>query len=176
MVYSVGTDWNFAFLSYGESWKSHRKTFVSKFGIRKAVDYLELQENLTKQVLRRLLRTPENFLDHLQLYGFSPFNLQTFLLRSQINLKARGSINNEGSIWDRFGIRKRQVHSQYPGSLRSAFRGIETYRLSCRKHPNRLVKEFFKENNQTNTYMFSEARQLLLARRFGRKEHRPNAQ
>jgi len=66
---TVGTDWNFAFSPYGEDWRRQRKTFVSRFGIKKALDYLELQESMTKQVLRRLLQTPDDFYNHLQLHA-----------------------------------------------------------------------------------------------------------
>lgn len=68
MVIRLGIEWNFAFFPYGEAWRRHRKTFVSEFGVRKADGYLGIQEKLTKQVLRRLLQTPEDFRDHLQLY------------------------------------------------------------------------------------------------------------
>lgn len=63
----VDVDWNIAFVPYGERWRRRRKTFVSRFGIRKADDYSELQESMTKKSLRRLLHTPEDFLELLQL-------------------------------------------------------------------------------------------------------------
>ncbi|KLO17679.1 cytochrome P450 [Schizopora paradoxa] len=66
---TVGLDWNFAFFPYGEAWRLHRKIFVSEFGVRQANGYLGLQEKLTKHLLHRLLQTPEDFLNHLQLHS-----------------------------------------------------------------------------------------------------------
>ncbi|KLO17677.1 cytochrome P450 [Schizopora paradoxa] len=66
---TVGVDWNFAFIPYGEAWRRQRKIFISEFGVRKVDGYVGIQERLTKQVLRRLLQNPDDFLNHLQLHS-----------------------------------------------------------------------------------------------------------
>lgn len=62
-------DWNFALMSYGNTWRRLRKVFASKLGIRKAfVNYGSIQERITGRLLCRLAQSPEDFLKHLRLH------------------------------------------------------------------------------------------------------------
>lgn len=63
----MGHDWNFGFFPYGESWRVHRRLFVSKYGPNAAHLYYPVQEYVAGKLLQRLSNTPEDFLDHLRL-------------------------------------------------------------------------------------------------------------
>lgn len=64
---SMGHEWNFGFMPYGETWRKHRRMFVSKFGPANVHVYNPIQERASGQLLEKLLNTPEDFLDHLRL-------------------------------------------------------------------------------------------------------------
>ncbi len=61
-------DWNFALMSYGNTWRRLRKVFASKLGIRKAfVNYGSIQETYNGTASMSVAQSPEDFLKHLRL-------------------------------------------------------------------------------------------------------------
>ncbi|KLO17645.1 cytochrome P450 [Schizopora paradoxa] len=66
---TAGTSWNFGLTPYGESWRLQRKIFVNKFGVQKANEHTKFQEDSMKPLLRLLLQSPEQFLDHIELHA-----------------------------------------------------------------------------------------------------------
>ncbi|KAK1230783.1 hypothetical protein PQX77_006117 [Marasmius sp. AFHP31] len=62
----MGWDWHFGFKVYGDEWRARRRTFLQIFH-QKAARQFEPQEiKHTRNLLRRLLDKPEDFLGHLQ--------------------------------------------------------------------------------------------------------------
>lgn len=85
--FSIGFDWNFAFMPYGDEWKGmpprthllaetatlnrdpkeRRKIFAQAFGIHKAGQYRPPLLQHVRNFLLLLLEDPDHFLDHLRL-------------------------------------------------------------------------------------------------------------
>ncbi|KLO16916.1 cytochrome P450 [Schizopora paradoxa] len=83
---SMGMDWNFGLMPYGNLWRRLRKVFTSKLGIRKAfVNYAEVQQGVMGQLLRRLEHSPEDFLDHLRLH------IEQLMMKAVYGLHAESS-------------------------------------------------------------------------------------
>lgn len=63
----MGLDWNFGLIHYGDSWRKHRRMFVSKFGGSVVQKFYPILERSTALLLERLLESPEEFIDHIRL-------------------------------------------------------------------------------------------------------------
>lgn len=59
--------WDYGFLPYGDEWKTHRKLFMSKFGIAPVKKYRPCQAKVVPRLLKRLLKSPDAFVEHYKL-------------------------------------------------------------------------------------------------------------
>ena len=65
----VGLGWSFAFQTYGPEWRDGRKMVHHEFSADAFKKYRPVLMKETQKVLRRLLRSPEHFMDHMQKYA-----------------------------------------------------------------------------------------------------------
>ncbi|KAF8506214.1 cytochrome P450 [Gautieria morchelliformis] len=62
----AGFDWNLATMRYGDKWRRHRKMFHQSFHLTAVTAYTSIQEKRTKELLYRLRKSPDNFLEHIR--------------------------------------------------------------------------------------------------------------
>ncbi|KAF8515735.1 cytochrome P450 [Gautieria morchelliformis] len=62
----MGFDWNFVAMRYGDRWRRHRKMFHQKFHPTPVGAYHSIQYKHTLDLLRRLHKSPKEFLIHLR--------------------------------------------------------------------------------------------------------------
>ena len=63
---SVGCDWHFVFMGYGDDWRERRRVFHQYFNPNAAVTYRPRELKVARQLLARLLETPDDFMIHLR--------------------------------------------------------------------------------------------------------------
>lgn len=66
MVNLMGWDWSFGHMRYGERWRSHRKMFHQHFQQSVAHTHWPVQRREVHALLRRLLVSPQNLINHLR--------------------------------------------------------------------------------------------------------------
>ena len=64
----MGAGWSFALMPYGAKWRRYRKAFHEHFQPNIVPNYQPIQLEATKSFLRRLLATPDDFMDHIRQY------------------------------------------------------------------------------------------------------------
>ena len=69
----MGTGWTFAFMPYGAAWRKHRKIFHEHFHPNIVSKYQPIQVEAAKTFLRRLLASPDDFMDHTRQYAAFPY-------------------------------------------------------------------------------------------------------
>ncbi|KAL0958545.1 hypothetical protein HGRIS_000685 [Hohenbuehelia grisea] len=62
----MGWDWIFAFMKYGDYWKHHRRLFQQEFHPTASTRFQPHEIKYTRQMLRRLLAAPDDFMDHMR--------------------------------------------------------------------------------------------------------------
>nr|BED42963.1 cytochrome P450 monooxygenase [Trametes versicolor] len=62
----VGCDWHFVFMGYGDSWRERRRVFHQYFHPNAATNYRPRELKVARELLRRLLQTPDEFMVHLR--------------------------------------------------------------------------------------------------------------
>ncbi|KAI0325277.1 cytochrome P450 [Cubamyces sp. BRFM 1775] len=62
----VGCDWHFVFMGYGDSWRERRRVFHQYFHPNAATNYRPREIKVARELLRRLLETPDDFMIHLR--------------------------------------------------------------------------------------------------------------
>ncbi|KAJ7114001.1 cytochrome P450 [Mycena epipterygia] len=62
----MGWDFVLGFMKYGDHWRKHRRMFHQAFNADAARDYHPKERAASHEVLRRLLRDPDNVMDHLR--------------------------------------------------------------------------------------------------------------
>ncbi|KAF8510633.1 cytochrome P450 [Gautieria morchelliformis] len=62
----MGFDWAFGAMRYGDKWRRHSKMFYQNFHLAAVTAYTSIQEKRTKELLYRLHKSPDNFLQHIQ--------------------------------------------------------------------------------------------------------------
>ncbi|EMD32418.1 hypothetical protein CERSUDRAFT_118759 [Gelatoporia subvermispora B] len=62
----MGWDWSFGMMPFGERWKQHRKLFDRQFRASNVSTFWPIQEDRTRDLLVRLLHSPENVIEHLR--------------------------------------------------------------------------------------------------------------
>lgn len=63
----MGWGWSFGMMNYGERWKKHRKVFHQFFNQNAVDKYRPVQTREGRMLLRRLLKNPDGFLQHIRL-------------------------------------------------------------------------------------------------------------
>ncbi|KAF8996018.1 cytochrome P450 [Cyathus striatus] len=66
MVELMGWDWSFGHMRYGDRWKIHRRMFHHQFQPAVAPVYWPTQTMEAHELLRRLLHTPNDLVEHLR--------------------------------------------------------------------------------------------------------------
>ena len=61
----MGWDFTFALMPYGVQWKKHRRTFQEYFHANELHKYIPIQRQEIRVFLRRLLVTPDEFVNHI---------------------------------------------------------------------------------------------------------------
>ncbi|KAI0743064.1 cytochrome P450 [Daedaleopsis nitida] len=62
----VGCDWHFVFMGYGDDWRERRRVFHQYFHPNAAVNYRPRSLKVARELLRRLLESPDDFMVHLR--------------------------------------------------------------------------------------------------------------
>ncbi|KIJ28806.1 hypothetical protein M422DRAFT_269857 [Sphaerobolus stellatus SS14] len=62
----MGFGWSMAFQGYGEWWRRHRRAMHDKFHPSAVEAYKPIQIKLTRDLLRRLHKAPEDFIGHIR--------------------------------------------------------------------------------------------------------------
>ncbi|KAI5121810.1 hypothetical protein M0805_009802 [Coniferiporia weirii] len=124
----MGFEWNFGFMPYGEVWRKYRRFFVGQFGPSNVHIFNPVQELASGKLLKRLLSTPEDFIDHLRLhagqlimmsvYGISIDSRQhPFVTTAQEVMDAVSDAARPGAwLVDSFPILKK-VPAWFPGAF-----------------------------------------------------------
>lgn len=64
----MGWDWTVALFRYGPQWKEHRRVFHSNFNDPiNVANYQYIQAPIVKELLTRILVSPEEFQSHIRL-------------------------------------------------------------------------------------------------------------
>ncbi|PSS06488.1 hypothetical protein PHLCEN_2v3717 [Hermanssonia centrifuga] len=63
----IGFEWDFAFMPYDDEWKDTRKAFTQHFRPTAAVKYRPIETQKTRELLRDLLETPQDFVELMRL-------------------------------------------------------------------------------------------------------------
>ncbi|TFK53749.1 cytochrome P450 [Heliocybe sulcata] len=66
MLNLMGYDFHFAFMPYGSEWRTYRRLFHQVFRADNAAYYSPTTTEKSRELLIRLLRTPDKFMDHVQ--------------------------------------------------------------------------------------------------------------
>ena len=69
----MGTGWALVFMPYGASWRRYRKAFHEHFHPNIVSKYQPIQAEAAKTFLRRLLASPDDFMDHIRQYAALPY-------------------------------------------------------------------------------------------------------
>ncbi|KAJ7109594.1 cytochrome P450 [Mycena crocata] len=62
----MGWDFNFSLMKYGDEWRTHRRLFNEAFTVKASQKYEPQEEAVTRTLLKRLLQTPDDFIDHFR--------------------------------------------------------------------------------------------------------------
>lgn len=62
----VGCNWHFVFMGYGDDWRERRRVFHQFFHPNAAVAYRPRELKVARELLRRLLESPDDFMTHLR--------------------------------------------------------------------------------------------------------------
>jgi cytochrome P450 len=62
----MGYSWILALKPYGTAWRRHRRAFHEHFHLNAVHKYVPIITKETQALLRRLLETPECFMDHIR--------------------------------------------------------------------------------------------------------------
>ena len=63
---SFGMNYAFGFARYGTAWRHARREFQAHFGPEELEAYRPLEQQAAHRLLRNLLSSPDNFLQHLR--------------------------------------------------------------------------------------------------------------
>ncbi|KAF7364088.1 Cytochrome P450 [Mycena sanguinolenta] len=63
----MGFDYNIGLMKYGDQWRTHRRLFNQALNSKMSQTYWPQELHAIRNVLRRLLQTPDNFLAHFKL-------------------------------------------------------------------------------------------------------------
>ncbi|THH14926.1 hypothetical protein EW146_g5474 [Bondarzewia mesenterica] len=66
MAVIVRLGWSLGFVPYGQRWRDMRKAFHQYFHPTATLQYHPIEERATVELLKRLLDTPEDFIEHLR--------------------------------------------------------------------------------------------------------------
>ncbi|KAF9260433.1 cytochrome P450 [Marasmius fiardii PR-910] len=62
-------DWMFGFMQYSDSWRLHRRTFHQFFRPQALSNYYDIQRKRTGLLIQKLLKSPENFFQHIRAHA-----------------------------------------------------------------------------------------------------------
>jgi len=65
---SFGLNYNTATIQYGNRWRLHRKMFNLTFNKQASMAYKPMQIQKVRQMLQRLIATPQDYVKHVQAY------------------------------------------------------------------------------------------------------------
>ena len=60
-------------MPYGATWRKYRKAFHEHFQLNVVSKYQPIQAEAAKTFLRRLLASPDDFMDHMRQYADFPY-------------------------------------------------------------------------------------------------------
>ena len=63
----VGLEWSFVLMNYGPEWRRHRRAFHSQMGPEVIHRYEEIQTEVSRNLLRALLESPQDLAVHIRL-------------------------------------------------------------------------------------------------------------
>ncbi|KAI8996249.1 cytochrome P450 [Trametes punicea] len=123
----VGCDWHFVFMGYGENWRERRRVFHQYFHPNAATTYRPKELKVARELLRRLLETPEDFMVHLRhmagslilgiVYGIDvqPKN-DPYIATAETALHAMSMAGNAGAYLVDYVPILKHIPSWFPGA------------------------------------------------------------
>lgn len=73
-------EWMLVLMQYGKEWRRHRRAFHRAFHSEAVAQYQPLQLQMTRRLLSRLLKSPKNIVQQLNLWVFVPVIFRTCCL------------------------------------------------------------------------------------------------
>ncbi|KAF5353955.1 hypothetical protein D9756_007034 [Leucocoprinus leucothites] len=120
--------WNFALMPYGTVWRRHRRVFHDHFHPNIVHKYHDIQVSKTRAFLRRLLKTPDDFMLHVRhafastilkiTYGMtiSDGNDDSYVKTAEIALTSVAEAGNPGSFLVDIFPAMKYIPSWIPGA------------------------------------------------------------
>ncbi|KAI0820142.1 cytochrome P450 [Trametes gibbosa] len=145
----VGCDWHFVFMGYGESWRERRRVFHQYFHPNAATSYRPKELKVARELLRRLLETPDEYMVHLRhmagslilgvAYGIDvqPKN-DPYIATAETALHAMSMAGNAGAYLVDYIPFLKHVPSWFPGAT------FKRQAAEWRKATNAMVEVPFK--------------------------------
>lgn len=65
-MFSLGWGSLFSFMPYGDAWRIRRRAFWQEFNAHRSLNHRPKQLDTCRDLLRRLLKEPEEFLHHIK--------------------------------------------------------------------------------------------------------------
>ncbi|KAF9008611.1 putative CyP450 monooxygenase [Hymenopellis radicata] len=127
VVELIGLDYSITSMPYGHKWRQHRKLLHDYFSAARIHQYHAVQLNETRNFLRRLLDTPEQFMDHIRLlfaaiimdvtYGIKVDSVNDpYILAAQSLFDAIATAGTPGAFWVDAIPALKYVPSWFPGA------------------------------------------------------------
>jgi len=69
----MGAGWSFSLMPYRATWRKYRKAFYEHFHPNIVSKYQPIQAEEAKTFLRRLLASPDDFMDYIRQYAAFPY-------------------------------------------------------------------------------------------------------
>ncbi|CDO75710.1 hypothetical protein BN946_scf184493.g8 [Trametes cinnabarina] len=123
----VGCDWHFVFMGYGDSWRERRRVFHQYFHPNATTSYRPREIKVARELLRRLLETPDDFMIHLRhmagslilgvAYGIDvqPKN-DPYIATAETALHAMSKAGNAGAYLVDYMPFLKHIPSWFPGA------------------------------------------------------------
>ncbi|KAI0659485.1 cytochrome P450 [Cubamyces menziesii] len=145
----VGCDWHFVFMGYGDSWRERRRVFHQYFHPNAATSYRPREIKVARELLRRLLETPDDFMIHLRhmagslilgvAYGIDvqPKN-DPYIATAETALHAMSMAGNAGAYLVDYMPFLKHIPSWFPGAT------FKRQAAEWRKATNAMVEVPYK--------------------------------
>ncbi|PIL25684.1 cytochrome P450 [Ganoderma sinense ZZ0214-1] len=123
----VGCNWHFVFMGYGDDWRERRRVFHQFFHPNAAVAYRPRELKVARELLQRLLESPDDFMVHLRhmagslilgvAYGIDvqPKN-DPYIATAETALHAMSMAGNAGAYLVDYIPLLKHVPSWFPGA------------------------------------------------------------
>lgn len=99
--YRAGMEWMLVLMQYGKEWRRHRRAFHQAFHSEAVVQYQPLQLQMTRRLLSRLLKSPKNIVQQLNLCVFRRSSLRSLFCKHRTFLQLFRHNSHAACFWHR---------------------------------------------------------------------------